>query len=83
MREAGYIRGGTEGCCIIGFGDRWYDESRVRYINDEPARHKMCNLIVSTHADRLLPSPPQAVHGPLLPLNSVLCMVVCTSVAAV
>ncbi|KAK9820752.1 hypothetical protein WJX74_011056 [Apatococcus lobatus] len=45
MREAGYIKGGTEGCCIIGFGDRWYDESRVRYINDEPARHKMCNLI--------------------------------------
>ncbi|KAK9847002.1 hypothetical protein WJX84_008281 [Apatococcus fuscideae] len=45
MREAGYIQGGTEGCCIIGFGDRWYDESRVRYINDEPCRHKMCNLV--------------------------------------
>ena len=47
MRQRGLVKGGTEGCAIIGFGDRWREPDKVRFFDDEPVRHKMLDLIVS------------------------------------
>lgn len=48
MRQMGLVKGGTEGCAIIGFGDRWREPDKVRFFDDEPVRHKMLDLIVSS-----------------------------------
>lgn len=48
MRQRGLVKGGTEGCAIIGFGDRWREPDKVRFFDDEPVRHKMLDLIVSS-----------------------------------
>ena len=49
MRQRGLVKGGTEGCAIIGHGDRWREPDKVRFFDDEPVRHKMLDLIVSLH----------------------------------
>ena len=43
----GYLKGGTDDASIIGFGDRWYRPKDVRFYNDEPIRHRICDLLVS------------------------------------
>ena len=48
MRQSGLVKGGTEASAIIGYGDRWYEPQQVRFFDDEPVRHKMLDLIVST-----------------------------------
>lgn len=45
MRQRGLVKGGTEGCAIIGFGDRWREPDQVRFFNDEPVRHKLLDFI--------------------------------------
>ena len=47
MRQQGLVKGGTDACAIVGYGDRWYEPQRVRFMDDEPVRHKMLDLIVS------------------------------------
>ena len=47
MRQQGMVKGGTDACAIVGYGDRWYEPQRVRFMDDEPVRHKMLDLIVS------------------------------------
>lgn len=47
MRQSGLVKGGTEACAIIGYGDRWYEPAQVRFLDDEPVRHKVLDLIVS------------------------------------
>lgn len=47
LRQQGMVRGGTDACAIVGYGDRWYEPQRVRFMDDEPVRHKMLDLIVS------------------------------------
>lgn len=46
MRQRGLVKGGTEGCAIVGFGNRWREPDQVRFFDDEPVRHKMLDLIV-------------------------------------
>ncbi|KAL0042919.1 hypothetical protein WJX79_003736 [Trebouxia sp. C0005] len=45
MRQNGLVKGGTEACAIIGYGNRWYEPGQVRFMDDEPVRHKMLDLI--------------------------------------
>ncbi|KAL3153399.1 hypothetical protein ABBQ38_011737 [Trebouxia sp. C0009 RCD-2024] len=45
LRQQGMVRGGTDACAIVGYGDRWYEPQRVRFMDDEPVRHKMLDLI--------------------------------------
>ena len=47
MRQQGLVKGGTAGSAIVGYGDRWYEPQLVRFMDDEPVRHKMLDLIVS------------------------------------
>lgn len=53
MRQRGLVKGGTEGCAIIGHGDRWREPDKVRFFDDEPVRHKMLDLIVSLYCSAL------------------------------
>lgn len=46
LRSKGYYKGGTVGSALIGYGDRWYENALVRYIDSEPARHKVLDLVV-------------------------------------
>lgn len=50
LRRQGFIKGGTSDCCVMAYGDRWYDNTMVRYFDDEPVRHAIANLVVSTVA---------------------------------
>ena len=43
----GYLKGGTDDASVIGFGDRWYRPKDVRFYDDEPIRHRLCDLLVS------------------------------------
>lgn len=45
LRELGYMRGGSEGCVIIGHKERWWDPSMLRFVDNEPVRHAMVDLI--------------------------------------
>eukprot|EP00192_Tetraselmis_astigmatica_P005761 CAMPEP_0117668812 /NCGR_PEP_ID=MMETSP0804-20121206/11766_1 /TAXON_ID=1074897 /ORGANISM="Tetraselmis astigmatica, Strain CCMP880" /LENGTH=522 /DNA_ID=CAMNT_0005476763 /DNA_START=111 /DNA_END=1679 /DNA_ORIENTATION=+ len=45
MRQAGYIKGGTGDCALVANGDDWLDTTMIRHPLDEPARHKMLDLI--------------------------------------
>ena len=56
MRQSGLVKGGTEACAIVGYGDRWYEPQQVRFMDDEPVRHKMLDLIVSAAAFPCKPS---------------------------
>ena len=46
MQAQGLVKGGTEGCAIVAYGDRWYDTEAVRFFDDEPVRHKLMDLMV-------------------------------------
>ena len=46
MRAEGLLMGGSEGCSILAFGDRWYDSEALRFFDDEPVRHKLLDLMV-------------------------------------
>lgn len=54
MRQNGLVKGGTEACAIIGYGNRWYEPGQVRFMDDEPVRHKMLDLIVSSSKPHIL-----------------------------
>lgn len=45
MREEGYVKGGAEGIILIAGGHDWYDERYITYPFDEPAKHKIIDLI--------------------------------------
>ena len=45
LREQGFLRGGTEGAVIVGYKDRWWDSSGIRFIDNEPVRHALADLI--------------------------------------
>eukprot|EP00195_Chlamydomonas_chlamydogama_P005783 CAMPEP_0202901626 /NCGR_PEP_ID=MMETSP1392-20130828/14362_1 /ASSEMBLY_ACC=CAM_ASM_000868 /TAXON_ID=225041 /ORGANISM="Chlamydomonas chlamydogama, Strain SAG 11-48b" /LENGTH=544 /DNA_ID=CAMNT_0049588215 /DNA_START=73 /DNA_END=1704 /DNA_ORIENTATION=+ len=45
LRELGFVKGGSEGCILVAFGDRWWDPQMLRHVDDEPARHTMVDLI--------------------------------------
>ncbi|KAG2485268.1 hypothetical protein HYH03_015943 [Edaphochlamys debaryana] len=44
LRDAGWLQGGTEGCVLIAYGERWYDDELVRF-DDEPVRYQIQSLI--------------------------------------
>jgi UDP-3-O-[3-hydroxymyristoyl] N-acetylglucosamine deacetylase len=46
MQKEGLLKGGSEGCSIVGYGNRWYTADRVRFFDDEPVRHKLLDLLV-------------------------------------
>ena len=46
MQAAGLLKGGSEGCSIVGYGDRWYNSDSVRFFDDEPVRHKLLDFLV-------------------------------------
>ena len=54
MRQNDLVKGGTEACAIIGYGNRWYEPGQVRFMDDEPVRHKMLDLIVSSSKPHIL-----------------------------
>eukprot|EP00798_Chlamydomonas_sp_ICE-L_P001914 gene1914-33327_t len=45
LRDYGFLKGGTEGTMLIAFGERWWDPAMLRYVDDEPVRHSMVDLI--------------------------------------
>ena len=45
LREQGFLRGGTDGSVLVGYKDRWWDSSAVRFIDNEPVRHALADLI--------------------------------------
>lgn len=45
MRRAGLVKGGTSDCAVVAHGDRWYDNTFVRFFDDEPVRHAVCDLV--------------------------------------
>lgn len=47
MQAQGLLKGGSEGCSIVAYGDRWYDTEALRFFDDEPVRHKLLDLMVS------------------------------------
>jgi len=46
MQAEGLLKGGSEGCSIVGYGDRWYNSDSVRFFDDEPVRHKLLDILV-------------------------------------
>lgn len=54
MLAQGLVKGGSEGCSIVAYGDRWYDSEALRFFDDEPVRHKLLDLMVSFHYCSLL-----------------------------
>ena len=46
MQAEGLLKGGSEGCSIVGYGDRWYNSDSVRFFDDEPIRHKLLDILV-------------------------------------
>ena len=49
MLAEGILKGGSEGCSIVAYGDRWYDSEALRFFDDEPVRHKLLDLMVSLY----------------------------------
>lgn len=45
LRRQGFVKGGTSDCCVMAYGERWYDNTMVRYFDDEPVRHAIANLV--------------------------------------
>lgn len=45
LREQGYLQGGSEAVLLFAYGDMWYDDDMVRFVDDEQARHHMSDLI--------------------------------------
>ena len=48
MLADGFLKGGSDGCSIVAYGDRWYDSEALRFFDDEPVRHKLLDLMVSS-----------------------------------
>ena len=61
MRSKGYIKGGTVGTTIIAEPDDWYEPAQVRFLNDEPARHSIQQLVVRSSAGLQDLAGPQEV----------------------
>ena len=57
MQGEGLLKGGSEGCSIVGYGDRWYNSDSVRFFDDEPVRHKLLDILVWVYLLR-----PSIVH---------------------
>jgi len=53
MQAEGLLKGGSEGCSIVAYGDRWYNPDSVRFFDDEPVRHKLLDILVRTGAVKL------------------------------
>jgi hypothetical protein len=45
LRNMGYYVGGTDGCVLVAFGDRWWEPQLLRHAQDEAVRHAMADLI--------------------------------------
>eukprot|EP00891_Asterochloris_glomerata_P004694 jgi/Astpho2/4694/Aster-00253 len=45
LYNEGYLKGGTDDASVIGFRDRWYRPKDVRFYDDEPIRHRLCDLL--------------------------------------
>ncbi|MEW5312073.1 MAG: hypothetical protein WDW38_003730 [Sanguina aurantia] len=45
MRDAGMMKGGSEGCVLVAYGERWYDPQMLRFPRDECVRYSMAALI--------------------------------------
>lgn len=55
LRSMGLIKGGTIGAALIAYGSDWYEESIVRFYDNEPARHRIVDLTVRSGASLQLP----------------------------
>ena len=53
MQAEGLLKGGSEGCSIVAYGDRWYNSDSVRFFDDEPVRHKLLDILVCFGARKL------------------------------
>ena len=56
LRQAGFVKGGTTGCCIIAEGETWYDEIHERFDAQEAVRHRMLDFMVSSSSNNALPA---------------------------
>jgi len=59
--ELGYFRAGTEGTVLIASGSDWWEAAEVRFIENEPARHRAVDLI----GDLALSAAPGCAGLPL------------------